>query len=106
MTRAALDDIFAKAKKPNTSVGKSTTVKVATGVAKIGTVRGPASKSKTTSKEKTLGTSSDPFGLTARGTTRSNDVTEEGWKIYTPAELNIGKGGDTAECPFDCSCCF
>ncbi|KAF5153413.1 hypothetical protein TpMuguga_01g02540 [Theileria parva strain Muguga] len=26
--------------------------------------------------------------------------------IYTMEELNIGKGGDTELCPFDCQCCF
>lgn len=32
--------------------------------------------------------------------------TEEGYKIYTVDELNIGLGGDTKDCPFDCKCCF
>ena len=32
--------------------------------------------------------------------------TEEGFKIYSAEELNIGKGGDTPDCPFDCNCCF
>lgn len=27
-------------------------------------------------------------------------------KIYTEEELNIGKGGMTDKCPFDCDCCF
>jgi hypothetical protein len=45
-----------------------------------------------------------------------NDVTGEktakkrrvvdGFKIYTEEELQIGQGGDTADCPFDCKCCF
>ncbi|EKX72119.1 conserved hypothetical protein [Theileria equi strain WA] len=26
--------------------------------------------------------------------------------VYTMEELNIGKGGDTELCPFDCDCCF
>lgn len=30
----------------------------------------------------------------------------EGLPIYTTDELNVGKGGDTAACPFDCRCCF
>eukprot|EP01130_Rhizamoeba_saxonica_P004134 TRINITY_DN1704_c0_g1_i1.p2 TRINITY_DN1704_c0_g1~~TRINITY_DN1704_c0_g1_i1.p2 ORF type:complete len:110 (+),score=30.09 TRINITY_DN1704_c0_g1_i1:3-332(+) len=33
-------------------------------------------------------------------------TTEEGYRIYTLDELNIGKGGDTPDCPFDCQCCF
>ncbi|PFH32501.1 hypothetical protein BESB_018190 [Besnoitia besnoiti] len=32
--------------------------------------------------------------------------TADGLRIYTEEELGIGKGGDTPECPFDCSCCF
>lgn len=32
--------------------------------------------------------------------------TEEGFLIYNQEELNIGKGGDTELCPFDCDCCF
>ena len=32
--------------------------------------------------------------------------TEEGFKIYNLEELNIGKGGETEDCPFDCDCCF
>jgi hypothetical protein len=32
--------------------------------------------------------------------------TEEGYRIYTLEELNVGKGGDTPLCPFDCNCCF
>ncbi|GLD95716.1 hypothetical protein PINS_up004394 [Pythium insidiosum] len=31
---------------------------------------------------------------------------EDGLPIYTEASLQIGKGGDTADCPFDCWCCF
>jgi hypothetical protein len=48
----------------------------------------------------------DPFGLTPAQSSNSLDFTEEGWKVYTPEELNIGKGGDTPDCPFDCNCCF
>lgn len=32
--------------------------------------------------------------------------TEEGFRIYSTEDLNIGKGGDTKDCPFDCNCCF
>lgn len=30
----------------------------------------------------------------------------EGLPIFSEEELNIGKGKDTADCPFDCNCCF
>lgn len=33
-------------------------------------------------------------------------TTDDGLLIYTAEELNVGKGGDTDECPFDCWCCF
>lgn len=32
--------------------------------------------------------------------------TEDGLRIYSLDELNVGKGGDTEDCPFDCKCCF
>lgn len=32
--------------------------------------------------------------------------TEDGLLIYSATEMNIGKGGDTEDCPFDCWCCF
>ena len=32
--------------------------------------------------------------------------TDDGLKIYNEDDLNIGKGGNTPECPFDCNCCF
>lgn len=31
---------------------------------------------------------------------------EDGLPIYTEAALQIGKGGNTKDCPFDCWCCF
>ncbi|ETM44780.1 hypothetical protein L914_10024 [Phytophthora nicotianae] len=31
---------------------------------------------------------------------------EDGLPIYTEASLQIGKGGNTKDCPFDCWCCF
>ncbi|KAL4162748.1 hypothetical protein PRNP1_003280 [Phytophthora ramorum] len=31
---------------------------------------------------------------------------EDGLAIYTESSLQIGKGGDTKDCPFDCWCCF
>ena len=32
--------------------------------------------------------------------------TDDGYNLFTVEEMNIGKGGDTSECPFDCQCCF
>ncbi|TDH70319.1 hypothetical protein CCR75_002230 [Bremia lactucae] len=31
---------------------------------------------------------------------------DDGLPIYTEAALQIGKGGNTTDCPFDCWCCF
>ena len=31
---------------------------------------------------------------------------DDGLPIYKEDELNIGLGKDTADCPFDCDCCF
>jgi len=31
---------------------------------------------------------------------------ETGMPIYTADQLKMGQGGDTADCPFDCDCCF
>ena len=33
-------------------------------------------------------------------------VDEEGLPVYSTEELNVGQGGNTAACPFDCECCF
>lgn len=32
--------------------------------------------------------------------------TEDGLLIYNLDELGVGKGGDSKDCPFDCSCCY
>ncbi|GAA6050664.1 hypothetical protein JCM3770_000880 [Rhodotorula araucariae] len=41
--------------------------------------------------------------MDSRGTRKK---TEDGLPIYSFDELRIGMGGDTPECPFDCTCCF
>ena len=42
----------------------------------------------------------------AKGVEETHLRVDQGMKIYSEAQLNIGKGGDTAKCPFDCECCF
>ncbi|KAF8981489.1 hypothetical protein BGZ46_002703 [Entomortierella lignicola] len=32
--------------------------------------------------------------------------TDDGLRLFDIHDLNIGKGGDTEKCPFDCECCF
>lgn len=33
-------------------------------------------------------------------------ITEEGYHIYPEDEIVSKTGGDTAQCPFDCTCCY
>lgn len=41
------------------------------------------------------------------GAQKMRRKTEDGYNIYSMEELGLGTtGGDTAECPFDCQCCF
>jgi hypothetical protein len=53
--------------------------------------------------EKRKRTVDDGFG-DSRG--KSSKYTEDGLRIYSVQDLNIGLGGDTPQCPFDCDCCF
>lgn len=49
------------------------------------------------------GKKDDLFGLVDEARRK----TEEGWNIYSEAELKLNKkSGDTDLCPFDCDCCF
>jgi Eukaryotic protein of unknown function (DUF1764) len=49
------------------------------------------------------GTKDDMFGHEHAERQR----TEEGWAVYSEAELKLSsKGGGTDLCPFDCNCCF
>ena len=58
-----------------------------------------------TAKPQPKGSAADPLGSgMSKGHNRR--YTEEGWPIYSEEELNLGKGGETADCPFDCQCCF
>lgn len=43
---------------------------------------------------------------TFKNEAKSRKYTPDGLPIYTMEELNIGKGGNTDLCPFDCNCCF
>ena len=54
------------------------------------------------------GSADDLFGTGAVNTrTTARKVTEEGWPVYTVEEIGLANtGGDTKDCPFDCSCCY
>ena len=100
-----IDSIFSKVKKTapkSNSINKPSNSTSSTRSKNTQPVSTPAKPK----KAKREGTSSDPFSLQSKAKDNSMDFTEEGWKVYTPEELNIGKGGDTDLCPFDCNCCF
>ncbi|KAI9017171.1 hypothetical protein BC832DRAFT_543796 [Gaertneriomyces semiglobifer] len=42
----------------------------------------------------------------SRGASSGKRKTEDGLNLYYTTDLNIGKGGDTPQCPFDCWCCY
>ncbi|KAF0361848.1 DUF1764-domain-containing protein [Gigaspora margarita] len=48
----------------------------------------------------------DTDGFSDSRGTKSRKTTEDGLAVYDINELNIGNGGDTPLCPFDCNCCF
>jgi hypothetical protein len=63
----------------------------------------------TKSKRAQSHNSDDKFWSDSRGIYRDSSgrrYTADGLPIYTEEELNIGKGGGTPLCPFDCDCCF
>ncbi|KAJ1980831.1 hypothetical protein H4R33_005387 [Dimargaris cristalligena] len=66
------------------------------------------SKAKPTESTKRKATSAfkDDDGFFDTRGTRTKQKTVDGYHIYTLTDLKIGQGGDTAECPFDCECCF
>lgn len=49
------------------------------------------------------GSKDDIFGT---GQPKQRRYDAEGLPVYTADELNVGAGGDTDQCPFDCTCCF
>jgi hypothetical protein len=40
------------------------------------------------------------------GTSDGRKRTDEGFLVYSEAELQMNQGGDTELCPFDCTCCY
>ncbi|KAL3900652.1 MAG: hypothetical protein SGCHY_001184 [Lobulomycetales sp.] len=57
------------------------------------------------SRQEMDGKDDDDDFADSRGT-RSKRRKIDGLDLYSAEELNIGKGGDTEDCPFDCKCCF
>jgi hypothetical protein len=48
----------------------------------------------------------DDIGDTRGTKNRARPLTDDGLPIFTAEEMGIGTGGDTADCPFDCECCY
>jgi hypothetical protein len=113
MSRKDLEDIFAKAKKSvdnaTTKAGKASLKSKGITKAKprhMDPQSNAALTNATPKPSRKTGSSADPFGLASSTVENKLNYTEEGWNVYTPDELNIGRGKDTPECPFDCECCF
>ncbi|DBB04822.1 hypothetical protein WJX82_005443 [Trebouxia sp. C0006] len=64
----------------------------------------PAKKVKLAPKPAAFqGSKDDIFGT---GQPKQRRFDAEGLPVYTADELNVGAGGETDQCPFDCTCCF
>jgi Eukaryotic protein of unknown function (DUF1764) len=95
LSSSFIDDLFSSKKKPKSSPPSQP----------------EPIKTKSTSEQPTKkikGNSSDLFGTAYSDSNKlSNKRTEEGWPVYRLEDLNLSNtGGDTADCPFDCNCCF
>ncbi|CAG8535213.1 12512_t:CDS:2 [Acaulospora morrowiae] len=64
----------------------------------------PAIPDRSKSNKRKLIQNDDDGFSDSRGT-KIRKSTEDGFAIYNANELNIGNGGDTPLCPFDCDCC-
>lgn len=86
-----IDDLFSR-KKPSTDPIAETNTSKKT----IPTIPPPAS----------LPSDDDDWTDSKGARRRRRPTTDEGYPIFTATEMKIGLGGDTPECPFDCSCCY
>ncbi|KAK9765179.1 hypothetical protein K7432_006692 [Basidiobolus ranarum] len=62
-------------------------------------------KKSTKQSKKDLRVNDDDGFSDSRGK-QGRKTTEEGYPVFDSSELNIGTGGDTEDCPFDCTCCY
>jgi hypothetical protein len=56
-----------------------------------------------------IGAPEDDLGFTRGGSKKKlagNSYSADNLKVVDIDSLGMGKGGDTADCPFDCQCCF
>lgn len=108
-----MDQIFSNAKKPKAEAtpksSSLTPAKPSLGAKLTPKDLKPTTGSKTDKKEpKQLGKVHKKIrkqgGKAEDDGKRRN--TNDGLKVYTEAELRIGRGGNSPDCPFDCNCCF
>jgi hypothetical protein len=67
----------------------------------------PTKPTKSTKPDKTAQPRpKDEIGDTRGKKKKARPLTDDGLPIFTAEEMGLNKGGDTADCPFDCSCCF
>ena len=58
-------------------------------------------------RQKFASLESDNDMADTRGTKKkARPLTSDGLPIYTAEEMAIGKGGGSAECPWECKCCY
>jgi len=103
---ASIDDIFASKTKPvkkdpiagkagkSSKITKEPAAKIVVDASSVDAKPLKASKP-----------ANDDFA-DSRGAQKGRPKTEDGFLIFGTDELNIGKGGETEQCPFDCNCCF
>lgn len=98
---SAIDDIFGSV--PSGSAPQKQPVKP-----NQQTVGGKSSTGHKTAdtKGKSSRTAGSKDDLFASGPTKKRKYDAEGLPIFSVDELEIGKGKDTTDCPFDCDCCF
>lgn len=99
--QVALEGSEGKGKEACTAVGVSLPAVV---VKVVEAVEGNRVSSNHISK-RMLDEDDDGF-FDSRGDGGKRKKTDDGYDIYHEDELRIGLGGDTADCPFDCTCCF
>ncbi|KAK9840437.1 hypothetical protein WJX74_009945 [Apatococcus lobatus] len=92
--RKEIDDLFKRASTKKRGAAAEQDLKTT-----------PAKVQRTKAVPKPLGSKEDLFA-TGTATTKLRRQDDEGLPIYSPEELNLGRGGETGDCPFDCSCCF
>ncbi|KXS13370.1 hypothetical protein M427DRAFT_156669 [Gonapodya prolifera JEL478] len=88
---------------PSKSATKSKSKKLPHPPSSVEVVTDPSLKAKT---KPSPVSSSEPDEFADLRGTKSGRAKIDGLNLFQAEELNIGKGGDTPDCPFDCKCCY